>query len=59
MKKRLKKMLSILLCLAVVFSMAACGENGSEDSGDGGTPTIRVGVSWHEKQSTNVTGSVK
>ena len=61
MKKRLKKMLSILLCLAVILSMAACGGNGGndseggKDSEDGGMPTVRVGVSWHEKQSTNVT----
>lgn len=58
----MKKKLSSIICLALsmMLVLTACGgggskEEGKEDTSKEDTQTIRVGVSWHEMQSINVT----
>ncbi len=54
MKKRLKSVVCIMMCMMVLLAMTACG-NKNKDMDREGKQVIRVGVSWHEKQNVNVT----
>lgn len=58
MKKKMRSVICVILSLMLLLT--ACGGSKSEekskkDASKGDTPTIRVGVSWHEMQSVNVT----
>ncbi|MBC5689863.1 sugar ABC transporter substrate-binding protein [Mediterraneibacter sp. NSJ-55] len=55
MKKRLKSIVGIMMCMLLLLTVTACGNKEKEKEGSNGIPIVRVGVSWHEKQSTNVT----
>lgn len=55
MKRKIKSILCIMMCMMLLLTATACGNKKEEETDNGGTPTIRVGVSWHEKQSVNVT----